>query len=407
MYRVAEQKGRGYIILRKSDRKKMNKGYFASSKIAKEEMNNLITENAVKEKSAYLFVDAFSLWISEREAVSANADAALTKGAIEPYINDLKLRIKPYMPNIALSEFTYPVMKKFLLDCSNAGYKFKRLQRTVRNIKTFLNHMAKEGKKPCLDMLKFKIEDVEAIVPADYEQRFEKETQVIDETSVGDMLTKLNANKDEDFKSALTFAIFVMMFLFGLRRSEIKGLKPQHINIDEGYVSIKGIYINGEGGYLRRTKNRGSFRDIDIDEKSAAFFKWWFSVLKKYRPHTLWLFPTIKNTGAPISDKGLSNILWSTYAANGLAKIEWKSGHVIVIDSPFKGAPMKTWRHRLATLLVDNMAFDKNLTTNFVKARIGHTKFTTTQDIYGNHNRKATAATTASVAKLIGTSKIL
>lgn len=406
MYRVSPKRD-GYIVLRKSDRKQTHKGLFNTKKQAVEHMNSLITENAVTEKSDYLFVDAFSSWISEREAVSANADAALTKGAIEPYINDLKLRIKPYMPNIALSEFNYPVMKKFLLDCFKAGYKFKRLQRTVRNIKTFLNHMAKEGKKPCLDMLKFKIEDVEAIVPADYEQRFEKETQVIDETSVGDMLTKLNANKDEDFKSALTFAIFVMMFLFGLRRSEIKGLKPQHINIDEGYVSIKGIYINGEGGYLRRTKNRGSFRDIDIDEKAAAFFKWWFSVLKKHRPHTLWLFPTIKNTGGPISDKGLSNILWSTYAANGLAKIEWKSGHVIVIDSPFKGAPMKTWRHRLATLLIDNMAFDKNLTTNYVKAMVGHTRFTTTQDRYGNHSRKANAVTTAAKAKVLGIAKIL
>ena len=199
MYRVSPKRD-GYIVLRKSDRKQTHKGLFSSKKQAVEHMNSLITENAVTEKSDYLFVDAFSSWISEREAVSANTDAALTKGAIEPYINDLKLRIKPYMPNIALSEFNYPVMKKFLLDCSNAGYKFKRLHRTVRNIKTFLNHMAKEGKKPCLDMLKFKIEDVEALVPADYGQRFEKETQVINETSVGDMLTTLNANKDEDFK---------------------------------------------------------------------------------------------------------------------------------------------------------------------------------------------------------------
>jgi len=401
MYRVAEQKGRGFIILRKSDRKKMNKGYFLTSKVAKEEMNNLITEDAQKAKSEHLFVDAFKAWIDERKETADNPDLALTRGAIEPYYNDYNLRIKPFMENVLLSDFDYTQMIKFLKRCYQAGHRYKRLKRTVRNIKTFLNKMALYNRHPNLSCLKFDIsKDAESIFPDAHVERAQRETAIIDETALGDMMAKLNANKDKDFKSALTYAVFGTMFTFGFRRSEIKGLKPQHIDLTDGRISIKGVFLSSEGGYKRRTKNEGSYRQLNLDDKVIDFFDWWLSVLKKHRPHTTWLFPATRDSSGPISDKGLSNLLWSTYADNGLATIEWKNGHVVVIDSPLKFAPMRTFRHRLATLLIDNMD-TANLGRNFIKQLIGHQKFTTTQDIYGNHNRKITAAQTTAVSNIL------
>ena len=38
-----------------------------------------------------------------------------------------------------------------------------------------------------------------------------------------------------------------------------------------GLLSINKTFNNREGGLLRRTKNKGSFRDIDADDKALKF----------------------------------------------------------------------------------------------------------------------------------------
>ena len=69
------------------------------------------------------------------------------------------------------------------------------------------------------------------------------------------------------------------------------------------------------------TKNKGSFRSIDVDPKALKFLQWWISTVEKYKPKSNWLFPAFRGD-RPISDKGISNTMWSTYAEYGLAKIQ-------------------------------------------------------------------------------------
>ena len=405
MYKVTPKRN-GYIVLRKSDRKQTHKGLFRLKSEATDYMNKLLTNNADLTPSKDRFVEAYEAFVLQRKAIASNPDVSLTLNGLSGHISDLNNRIKPYMQNVLLSEFNHQVMKQFLIKCSEEGHGFKRLQRTVKHIKAFLNVMKAEGKNPCLDMLKFNINTLYEIIPTDYNDRFEKQVEVIDEDAVKKILVKLNQDKDTDYKSALGFAMIVVLFLFGLRRSEMKGLKPQHVDLKNGVLNIKGVYLPREGGYLRRTKNRGSFRQIDIDDNGIKFFTWYLGWLETNLPHHTWLFPSTRG-GNPISDKALSNMMWSIYERMGLAELEWKKDHCVVISSPFKGSVTKTFRHRLATALIDAMNSEAGLTANYVKSVVGHTRFTTTQDRYGNHNSKIARNKTLAKARAIGSVKLI
>jgi integrase len=78
----------------------------------------------------------------------------------------------------------------------------------------------------------------------------------------------------------------------------------------------------------------------------------------------------------------------------GLADITCKrDGHVIINSSPLKGQPTKMFRHRLASHLIDAMNKHDILSQNQVKTIVGHTKFATTAEIYGNKLLKMTNET--------------
>jgi len=74
----------------------------------------------------------------------------------------------------------------------------------------------------------------------------------------------------------------------------------------------------------------------------------------------------------------------------------------------FKGGPMKCWRHYYATSMIDNM-FELGLTPNYIKSRLGHSRWQTTQDRYGNHNLGVTEEMrmerAAKVSKALGYNK--
>ena len=106
--------------------------------------------------------------------------------------------------------------------------------------------------------------------------------------------------------------------------------------------------------------------------------------MEENHKYSIWLFPGIKGDG-PLSYKYINANVWKTYAKHGLANITVrKSGHVKINSSPLKGQPIKMFRCRKATHLIAAMNKYKNLDQNQVKTILGHTKFATTAEIYGN-----------------------
>ena len=389
----------GWIVREKATRKQVNQGILRLRKDALEFIDNLINNESQIKPSKLLFKSEFKKFADDRKEIASDPTIALTFGGAQGYMSDWNKRIEPLFDDCLLSDFKYTQMSTFIIKCFRAGHKFKTLARMARNIKAFLKVMAEKGNSPCLDMLKYDITKQWEVVPADHEERYEKQTVIIDEKQLGDMILDLQKSKDKDFKSAYKFVLISTLFLFGLRRGEIKGRKIKDVDFDKSILTINSIYIQREGGFKKRTKNKGSFRNIDVDENGLKFFEWWISAVKKYKPQSDWLYPAFRGE-APISDSGLSKLMWETLADYGFAKIDIVGGKVTNIRSELKGAITKTFRHRLATTLIDNMDIHK-LSRNYVKSVVGHSRFATTEGRYGNHNRKIHKVTTQTKGLLI------
>tara|TARA_E500000178_G_scaffold179306_1_gene177922 strand:- start:3384 stop:4610 length:1227 start_codon:yes stop_codon:yes gene_type:complete len=394
----------GWIVREKATRKQVNQGILRLRKDALEFIDNLMNKESQIKPSNLLFKSEFKKFADERWDIAGDPTLQLTFGGAQGYRSDWNKRIEPLFDDCLLSDFKYDQMSSFIIKCHRAGSNFKTLQRMVRNIKAFLNVMKERGSNPCLDMLKYDITKQWEVVPTDHEDRYEKQTTIIDEKQLGDMILDLQKSKDKDFKSAYKFALISTLFLFGLRRGEIKGRKIKDVDFDNSIISINSVYIQKEGGLLKRTKNKGSFRNIDVDENGLLFFNWWINTVKKYKSNSDWLYPSFRGE-APISDSGFSNLMWQTLSDYGFAKIHFHKGHVVVDESPFKNAVSKMFRHRLGTTLIDAMDYEK-LSRNYIKKTLGHTRFSTSQDRYGNHNTVVAKSTTATKGKLLNSKLI-
>lgn len=382
-----------WTIQRKQDRKQMAPGFKLKSE-ANEYLEKLLAKDAAQTKnlSEFKFKEEWLAYSNKRLLDAQDPNNRLTTGGVQTYIGHYNQRINKYMPDVLLSEFNILVLEKFLLAAHKAGQPYKTLRRQVRDIRTFLRRMNVEGKKPCLEVLNFKIHEFYAIVPADDDKFFTKKPTVINDNQVKAILDKLNNEKNKDAECAMKFAIFTMSLFFGLRRSELLGLKRSHVDLENGYLNVEGVR-DRNGAWLNRTKNQASKRAIELDEHSSKFLKYWLDYVNEHYQHSLWLFPSLrKSTYGTLSLKKVSELIWTTYADMGLATIERRyDGHIKVVESLFKGAPLKTFRHRLATMLINSMNSEKTLDANYVKSVLGHSRFQTTSGIYGNHSLVGTA----------------
>ena len=394
----------GWIVREKATRKQINQGILRLRKEALEFIDNLINEQSQKKPSKLMFKSEWKKFADERWDIASDPTLQLTFGGVQGYKSDWNKRIEPLFDDCFLSDFKYDQMSSFIIKCHKVGNTFKTLQRMVRNIKAFLNVMKMRGNNPCLDMLEYDITKQWEVVPSEHEKKNEKITTVIDEKQLGDMILDLQKSKDKDFRSAYKFALMSTFFLFGLRRGEVKGRKQKDVDFNNSILKVNSVYIQKEGGLLKRTKNIGSFRNIDVDENGLLFFNWWINTVKKFKPKTDWLYPSFRGE-SPLSDSGFSNLMWETFAHYGFAKIHFHKGHVVVDESPFKNAVSKMFRHRLGTTLINAMDYEK-LDRNYVKKTLGHTRFTTSQDRYGNHNSSVAKSTTAIKGRLLNSKLI-
>jgi len=237
------------------------------------------------------------------------------------------------------------------------------------------------------------------LLPENDDELYEKETYVLTNEEANKVLAYVRGRKELTRYDAIAYGFFSVLACFGLRSSEIRGLKKTSFDFDNNTVSIKGAY-HARTGYVNKTKNRGSRRTIPFTPRRAEHFKWFADYMEKQRPHNKYFFSGARGDG-PIGEYYSRKLVWKTYEAVGLAKLEWynqsNTKQVKVLDCKFKGEPTKTWRHYVALHMINNMETLK-LSPNEIKERVGHTRWTTTVDRYGNHNAALTSASNKIVA---------
>ena len=405
-YRVTPKNGK-WIIQSTADRKtiKVDGSPFTKQTDAKAALFKLVSGGKSETTPGITFVDAF-LKFAELKLALKNDNNRVTAHSLARYMTTYNKRIIPYMDKtVLLSNFRLGDMEAFLKKAFDDKVTFKTLRNAVKDIKHFLKQANMRGWKPCRDLETFKIYDYDYVIPKDDDEIKRKPTNVLSQELCFKLITnaylhwKNSNNLDRD--AAYRFAIFSMMFMFGLRPSEMQGLKRSSINLDAKTLKVEGVWITAEGGYLNRLKNDGSRRTLNLDDDNIKFLKMWFYYLDGLEKNNPFVLPAIRLNG-PASYKYINNQVWRGYAEEGLADCTFKrDGSVVINSSALKGHPMKTFRHRFCTKLMKALR-DQDMDQNEVKAQAGHVKFTTTSEIYGDHLVDISKDDQARIAKARG-----
>ena len=385
IYRVTP-KNKKWIVQRIDDRSTASPHPFSKKSEAEDCMFQLMASDKKitiqEEQGGETVVEAFKEFAGWKVDQSDETNR-ITDHSMKRYDTEYRLRISKYMDKkVLLSNFNIKDMENYLDACKLAEVPFKTMRKSVKDIKHFLRRMKAIGKDPNMDNEEFDILTYHKVVPHDDDLIYQKEVELIGDNKIKEILNEIFKDFGKDRHSTNAFGIFCMLFLFGLRASELAGLKKDCVDFDNELLNIKGTWVNQT--YYNKTKNRGSRRKIEMDNDSIKFLNVWMDHLEKNHKHSVWLFPSFKKDG-PLSYKYINALVWKVYAKMGLADITVrKDGHVNIISSPLKGQPTKMFRHRLASNLISAMAGNPLLDQNRVKSIVGHTQFATTEKIYGN-----------------------
>lgn len=390
-YRVTPKNGK-FIVQRTSDRKTVSAKPFSDRKKAEEAMHTMMAKEIITTTpgKSITFVKAFKDFAAWKLSLWSE-DGRVDLHSLKRYDTEYRCRILPYMDqNVLLSDFGITHMEQYLDNLKEANVPFKTMRKSVKDIKHFIRRANAMDLKPNLSMLTYKITDHLGVIPEDDDLIYTKEVDVniLDDAKVSAIMNDLyQGMKAKDINSTNTFAIFCMLFFFGLRASELSGIRKDAVDLENKLLHIQGTWRNHR--WRNKTKNRGSKRSIEIDDDAMKFLEMWLYFRDEYRPDNIYLLAG-KNNG-PLSYQYIYDQIWKTYAQHGLADIEYKKGgHVTIKSSPLKGFPTKIFRHRFGSHLIAAMNANPLLNRNRVKRLIGHTKFSTSSDVYGNKEIRGT-----------------
>jgi len=378
--------------VRDRDNKKLLFQYKKEAQAYAKELSGAIERKEIKLSGRHNFKQKFKEYGLFRLEMAHAATSRDTVGGVSGYISYFNKFVVPHFPDVYLDEVDGPMLEDFVKALVAAKVPHKTNTRIIQHIHTFLRWCEfKKLHHNFASALAWKIgkHGSSYLLPENDEDLKEKRTEVISTDEVNMVLSYVEKHKDRSRDDAIAYGIFTMLACFGLRSSEIRGLKKTSFNFDNNTVSIKGAY-HARTGYANRTKNIGSRRLLDFTTSQSRHIKWFYDYMFNQRPHNKYFFAGSRGDG-PISEYYSRRLIYKTYEAVGLAKLRWftkaNTSQYEILECRFKDGPSKTWRHYNALLLVNNMQ-TLGLTPNYIKERVGHTRWTTTSDRYANHNEQ-------------------
>ena len=386
----------------KQDGKSLAFKYKKEAKAARDTLITAVESREIKLTGRHKFMDKFKEYGLFRIEKANEPGARDSLHGVSGYKSYHDKYAVPFFPDVYLDETDGPILEKFVQALKLAGVPHKTNKNIISHIHTFLRWcLFKKYHHEFSSALNWKIgkHGSSYLLPDNDDELYEKETQVITTEEANTILDYLKRRREQSRDDAIAFGIFTMLACFGLRSSEIRGLKKTSFDFDKNTVSIKGAF-HARTGYVNKTKNRGSRRTIPFSERQAEHIQWFADYMLKLRPFNKYFFSGARGDG-PIGEYYSRKIIWKTYAAVGLAKIrvytQANTEQYEVLECRFKGSPSKTWRHYNALHMINNMEHLK-LTPNQIKQRLGHTRWTTTVDRYGNHNEESTVESNKALA---------
>jgi len=397
--RITKRKG-AYVIqdyangrkqIKHKNNQKLTFKYKKEARAYAKELSGAIERKEIKLVDRHKFMDKFKEYGLLRISQAEMEGSRETVGGVSGYKSYHDNYLSLCFPDIYLDEVDGPVLELFVKELKKRNVPHKTNERIIQHIHTFLRWcLFKKLHHDFSSALEWKIGEHGSgyLLPDNDAEMFETECPVIDPVEADKVLSYLDKNKNRSRNDALAYGIFTFLAIFGLRSSEILGLRKSSINFENRTVKIDKVFIRT--GLAHKTKNRGSYRTLDFTASQAIHLQWFYDYMFAARQHNKYLFAGIRGPN-PIGSYTFRKLVWKTYEAVGLAKMKWfmksNTEQYELIESKFAEFPTKTWRHYNATFMIENMK-KIGLTPNYIKQRVGHTRWTTTVDRYANHNRK-------------------
>lgn len=182
----------------------------------------------------------------------------LAKNTELSYLRDVKLFLR-YCDtnNINFVSITRSEFERYLLYLKNLGFKTSTLFRKTESIKAFYKFMFIEGRIDKNPFSEFSAPKLERKLP-DY-LSFDETERIINSFSAG------------DFKTLRTSAIIDLLYSSGLRISEVCNLTLDSVNLEQGWVRVKGKGSKERIVPIAQATIR--LLKLYLDERNAILFK--------------------------------------------------------------------------------------------------------------------------------------
>ena len=378
-YVVQKIEGNSAIQVAKFNTRKQAETYVDKYKVA------AAMEKVVDKE--YDFKDLFLKFANEK------SNGCLTLSGGNRYLSHYENYIKPYFPECNLHEVggakLAEFVKAFLGKAGEYPERYKTTNLVLANIRRFLRWCLKhQYHSNFQSAMEYRVDN--ELVPKDEDLADTVTATVIKPAEASKLLEFVWEHRNDSIHAAYACMIFHILFYFGFRASELLGLKKSSINLQACYVDISGMFDKETYTYRSKTKNKGSKRKVYFTANGDVYtkLKWILDYSNKHFPANDYLIAATRGN-APLSPFMFRKILYATYEILGMAKIKWSkdknSKKFTIISCPFRGCISKTWRHLKAAQLIQS----KNvlqLSEDHIKRVMGHDLYSTTAEIYGNHD---------------------
>lgn len=263
----------------------------ACEKKRHELLNNKIKCEDALNKETFLKLYKEFYELKERRANHPNSRTEID--SIKAYETHYRNYLVPYLDaNLRISMFGVPELEDLLTKWMTAGIKFKTYERTVRLIKTFINHCVsyrKMTKEDAQTVLNYSLRDNPDFLPATDEEMNINHGKMITPSIIEKSLKVILGDLSDPDRNLKYILIAVLSFT-GMRPSELIALQWEHINFDRHTISVK----QRKHGSItkKKTKKAGSHREFWIPPKLYTLLKEWKKIHSEiYLGNIEWLFP--------------------------------------------------------------------------------------------------------------------
>jgi len=354
------------------------------------------TEAAIAKKT---FVEVYAEFAAYKLSEANDAKHGVKYKSVICYTRWLNKYIKPYFPTYALLTdisphlHAIPFFKRICQE--DVGATWLTAENVVKSFLTCINYaIERQYIRHTNGFQQFSCRKSSALKARDQSLMRHKKTPMITLEEAIKLFNHL-IPKEKDIKQLQKFAVVSTFIFTGIRMSELRALRWDHINFETEKYTINKTIIGTE--MYDAVKADGSSRTNIIHPTLFQILKIWKKQLSlHFTPRKVpFVFPSLRNTGAivPLCERSINDWLKLAYHDLGLAKVDTvmnKSGdsklYVRTVWSKFGNNPSRTFRHFASTSLLDNQHNFPVLTDNFVKGYIGHRDIKTTRMIYGNHS---------------------